>query len=188
MTDRIVAALLVGISLGLGPACTNAGSAATASGPPDPTGDPGSARGESAGDAATGSVHAQLTLPPGRSFDVVLWTITEPASGGIVQNGRVDVKNSLVISFIVGNLPAAAGYRVGLYTTASDGVYCEGGSTFDVAPRSTTPVAVAMACNVAGAGISRAVPALPPWAVVLLGLGLMGAASVAARRRRPIKR
>jgi hypothetical protein len=77
---------------------------------------------------------------------------------GTVRNGLVDVSNTPAANFLVGNLPSAMGYSIALSSTAKDGsVVCGGSATFDVAPRATTSVPVAMACNVAtgGAKVTR---------------------------------
>jgi hypothetical protein len=167
MTERIRAILLVALSLAVGSACNQAApttDSSTANAAPGPTGTAGGGGTSgvpidaSAGGEATGSISAQITLPSGQKFDALLWTITGGGAVGPVQNGLVDVSKSLVAAFVVGNLPSATGYRIDLSATANDGsVVCGGTATFDVAPRATTPVAVAMACNVAtgGAKVTR---------------------------------
>jgi hypothetical protein len=167
MTERIRAALLVALSLGVGSACSKASPAPEsgegdavpgATGSPGSVVPPGSTVDAGGGGEATGSISAQITLPAGQRIDVVLWTVAGGGATGAVQNGLADVSNSLKAAFLVGNLPSAKGYGITLSATASDGsVVCGGSANFDVAPRSTTPVAVAMACSVAtgGAKVTR---------------------------------
>jgi hypothetical protein len=112
----------------------------------------GSGEGPDAGDANTGSVGAQITLPAGQAIEVVLWTLTASTSA-VVQTGSVDVSRSLRAAFSVGNIPAGSGYRVALSATTIDGsVICAGSATFDVFARQTTQVSALMACNVATSG------------------------------------
>jgi hypothetical protein len=179
MTDRIRATLLVALCLVASSGCGPVGSAeeSRSSGvivAPGNSADPG------AGEETTGSINAQFTLPGGERLDTVSWTVTCGGAGGVVQHGQVDVTNSLAATFLVANLPPATGYRMALAATASSGrVTCAGSAHFDVAPGMTTSLSVPMACNVATA----AAPALPTWAVVLLGLSLMAFGSPMARRR-----
>jgi hypothetical protein len=113
-------------------------------------------RGANSGSSAedTGSISMNLTLPAGQAIEAFAWTITGPNRAVTpVQSGFVDVTKSQAPRFLVANLPTASGYTVSLSGAASDGsVVCSGSATFDVAPRTTTPVAVVLPCVVATSG------------------------------------
>src|SRR6185437_5509743 len=101
----------------------------------------------------TGSVGMQLTLPGGAQLTAVNWTITGPGGASTaVQNGTVNVGNSQSVSFLVGRIPAGAGYTITLTATSTDGsTTCLGSATFSITARLTTSVSVALQCTTAAA-------------------------------------
>jgi phospholipase C len=106
--------------------------------------------GPAAGDRS-GSVGLKLTLPGGAQINTISWTITGPNGvSTVVQSGTVNVQNSQAISFLVGNIPAGAGYSISLTGTSTSGsVSCAGSATFSVTARTTTKVSVPLQCNTA---------------------------------------
>ena len=107
-------------------------------------GDPGAASGENAG-----SVGMALTLPGGAVINSVNWTVTGPNGGAtVVQTGTVNVGNSQTITFVVGGIPAGAGYSIALSGQSTDGsVTCAGSAQFATTARTTTNVSVALQCS-----------------------------------------
>jgi phospholipase C len=106
--------------------------------------------GPAAGDR-TGNVGLKLTLPGGAQINSISWTITGPnGASTVVQTGTVNVQNSQAISFLVGNIPAGAGYSISLTGTSTNGsVSCVGSATFSLTARATTKVSVPLQCNTA---------------------------------------
>ena len=104
--------------------------------------------------ANSGSVGLSLTLPAGAQIAAVDWVIAGPNDAAtVVASGSVDVHASAGVSFIVPSIPAGSGYRVALSAAATDGgISCEGSASFAVQARTSTMVAVQMACNAAGTG------------------------------------
>src|ERR1700733_1496730 len=96
-----------------------------------------------------GSVGLRLALPGGEPIQSIAWTITGPSGAAtVVRTGTVNVQNSEVISFLVGNIPAGTNFDVSLSGTSPDGsVTCSGSAQFDVVARTTTNVSVALQCN-----------------------------------------
>src|SRR5579883_890300 len=117
-------------------------------------GDPG------AGSAAqgTGTVGMDLTLPGGAVINTVNWTVTGPnGASTVVQTGSVAVGNSSSVSFLVGGIPAGAGYSIALSGQSTDGsVTCSGSSAFNVTARTTTNVSVQLQCSSAAADAGSA--------------------------------
>jgi hypothetical protein len=96
-----------------------------------------------------GSIGMQLTLPGGQQVNTVAWTITGPIGAStVVQSGTVNLANSDTVSFLVGGIPAAAGYLITLVGTSTDGTAtCTGSSTFTTTARTTTNVSVVLQCD-----------------------------------------
>jgi hypothetical protein len=102
-------------------------------------------------DDPTGSVGVALTLPGGQSLATLSWTVTNTATGAVVQQANVNVQNSLSINFVVGNLASGINYTITLTGTAvGGGVSCAGSATFTVTPRATTNVSVFLRCTPLG--------------------------------------
>jgi hypothetical protein len=137
----LLGAFVVGTVAALPPACSR-----------DPGG--ASAEGESAAiePELTGKVGMDLTLPSGVQLDAVQWAIRGPNGASTsVQAGTVEVPNDEAIRFLVGSIPAGAGFDISVSGTSPDGsVACAGSASFDVAPRATTNVFVALACTTEG--------------------------------------
>ncbi len=124
--------------------CSSPGAAATGgSTPAQAAGDPG------AGGDNAGSVGMALTLPGGEVINTVNWTVTGPNGGStVVQTGTVAVGNSQTLTFLIGGIPAGAGYTVALSGQSTDGsVTCTGSATFSTSARTTTNVSVALQCS-----------------------------------------
>jgi phospholipase C len=96
-----------------------------------------------------GTIGMQLTVPGGEVLNVINWTLTGPnGASTIVQTGSVNVANSQTTSFLVGGIPAGAGYGIALSGTSTDGnITCSGSAMFSVAARATTNVSVALQCS-----------------------------------------
>ncbi len=101
----------------------------------------------------TGSVGFQLSLPSGQQITVLSWAVSGPNGlPTVVQSGTLTAQ-SAGVTFLVGNLPVAAGYEIALGGTANDGsVICSGSTSFAIASRTTTPVVVELACSTATQG------------------------------------
>lgn len=168
MRAHVLAALLAGLVTGV-VACGDAGPSPggaenEGAAPPDPPAFeggapiPGSSAGPDGGAEATGGIGAQITLPAGQTVAVISWSITGPAGASTpVQRGTVNVQNSLVASFYVGNLLAAQGYGIALSATTVDGsITCMGSAQFGIVARQTTQVGIAMGCNLAPSAVADA--------------------------------
>lgn len=101
----------------------------------------------------TGSVGFQLTLPTGQQIPVLSWAVSGPNGlSAVVQSGTLTAQ-SAGVTFLVGNLPVASGYKVSLGGTADDGsVVCAGSANFAIVTRMTTDVVVELACSTATQG------------------------------------
>jgi len=98
--------------------------------------------------ADVGSVGMNLTLPGNETVNSITWTITSSGSSTIVQQGTVNVTNSLTASFVVGGLPAANNYTIALSGQSVDGlVTCLGSAQFSIQARTTTTVSDLLQCN-----------------------------------------
>lgn len=129
-------------------AATGCSSSPDSQGAPGPGESPGGSHGGMAG-----SVGLNLALPSGQSIEVINWTISGPnGAASVVESGAAHSQSS-GFSVLVGGIPAASNYQVTLSGTATDGsVTCTGAARFDIAPRTTTPVSVLLACSVSTAG------------------------------------
>jgi len=106
-------------------------------------------RSQAAADEQVGTLGMTLVLPGGQSLNTVAWSISGPnGSGIIVQQGTVNVPNSLTISFTVGGLPPGSNYVIALSGISTDGlVSCAGSAQFNVTARATTNVTDLLQCN-----------------------------------------
>jgi hypothetical protein len=109
----------------------------------------GSLPGANGGDGATGTLGMSLTLPGGQSLNTLTWVITGPnGASTVVQQGTLNVQNSLSIAFTVGGIPAGSNYTIALSGTSTDGsVVCAGSAQFNVAAHATTTVSDLLQCN-----------------------------------------
>jgi hypothetical protein len=98
-----------------------------------------------------GSLGVALTLPGGESISTLNWVITGPnGASTIVQQGTVNVQNSLSVSFTVGGIPAGTNYNIAISGTSTDAtVTCGGSAPFNVTARTTTSVSDFLQCNAA---------------------------------------
>jgi hypothetical protein len=110
----------------------------------------GNSTGRSADQAtAPGQIDLQLRLPDGSSIDSVGYEITH--TNGYDNDGSVDVSNSTLVRFQVGNIPAATGYNIRLSATTSAGVACTSEPrSFDVLAGQTTGITVTLRCGTGG--------------------------------------
>jgi hypothetical protein len=148
-TNPATKLLVPGLLLLLGAGCS--------ANPGDPGGSErgGSPPGESATDPAnSGSVGLSLVLPGNAQIVTVDWVVAGPNNAAtVVASGNVDVHASAAASFIVPSIPAGSGYRIALSAESTDGgISCEGSAPFAVQARTSTMVAVQMACVAAGTG------------------------------------
>lgn len=96
---------------------------------------------EQAGEGSLG-----LTLTSGATLSSVSYTIIGPAS--FSKAGSLDVSHSTTLSGLIGGIPGGAGYVITLSASTADAsLTCGGSATFNVTPRQTTPVSVAVTCK-----------------------------------------
>jgi hypothetical protein len=78
-----------------------------------------------------GSVEANLTLPEGYSLNTVTYTVS---GNGVSRTGNINVENSSVLRFRIGNLPIANDYTLTLsaQTTGVPPQNCGGSAGFDI--------------------------------------------------------
>jgi hypothetical protein len=102
------------------------------------------ATGTSSNDAV-GSVALALQVAPGITVNSFSYSLTGPSP----RMGSIDVSNSTTVSTLLSAIPAGMGYAVSLNGTATDGTTtCTGMSgSFNVSPKMTTSVSVAIECN-----------------------------------------
>jgi hypothetical protein len=102
----------------------------------------------------TGIVSMEISLPTAQTIEAFAWKVQGPSDAGpIVQSGVVNVANSAAVRFLIASLGAASGYVIAVNGATTDGgVTCSGLATFDVAPRTTTQVSVAIPCFAATSG------------------------------------
>jgi hypothetical protein len=99
-----------------------------------------------AGQDATGSVTAALSLSGGSTINSASYQISGP--NGFSKTGSVDVSQSTKLSATIGGLPAGMGYSITLSATTTDGATsCGGSATFAVAAHNTATVNVPMTCH-----------------------------------------
>jgi hypothetical protein len=133
-----------------------------------------------AGDQPLGSISFALQLGASIQIDSVEYAVTGP--GGFQRIGSLDVSRSTTVSGIIGDLPAGAGYTLALTATDVNQrlAVCRGSATFDVVPRTDTPVSIHMTCLEAP---TQSVP-LSPLAMLALAAALVMAGTAALGRRR----
>jgi hypothetical protein len=93
---------------------------------------------------ATGSVALALTLPSGITINTVTATVTGP--GDVSRTSNVDVTNSSILRFRVGNLPVGPGYTMTLSAITADGANCAGTEPFAVENAQVTDLMMVLTC------------------------------------------
>jgi hypothetical protein len=94
---------------------------------------------------ATGSVGMSLTLPSGLTINSVQYTIT--GTGGFSRSQTVDVTNSSVLRFRVGNLPAGS-YTMNLVGTGpAAATNCAGSAPFTISNNTNTDLMMTLQCG-----------------------------------------
>jgi hypothetical protein len=97
-----------------------------------------------------GSLRMDLRLPDGTIISSVNYSVTGGPQN-ISRSGAINVANSTVLKFQIGNLPVGSGYTMALAATTDGGVSCAGTSSFAVADNNTTLLAMDLVC---GDGVS----------------------------------
>jgi hypothetical protein len=94
-----------------------------------------------------GKVGLQLTVGSGVVIDTVTYRLTGPNS--FTEAGTINVANSVMVSTLLGGLPAGSGYGVSLTGTSLNGAFtCAGESApFSISSDQTTPVSVTLSCS-----------------------------------------
>jgi alpha-tubulin suppressor-like RCC1 family protein len=98
-----------------------------------------------------GTVSAKLEVAPGVAITTLSFTISNPTLLPADRTGSVDISDSQNIQFVVGGLPAGAGYTVAVSGIAEPGNFaCTGSASFAVQTNGTTTVNIIAVCTVAG--------------------------------------
>jgi hypothetical protein len=93
-----------------------------------------------------GVARIALAISSGVTLSAVGYAVTGP--GNFSRAGSVDVSTSGTVTFLVGGLPAANGFMVGVTAASLDGTTsCAGNAMFNVAAGSTTDVPVQIDCH-----------------------------------------
>jgi hypothetical protein len=101
-----------------------------------------------------GSAELSLSLPDSTTIDSVRYVITGP--NAYTNMGDVPVANSSILTFQVGNIPAASGYSIQLTATTSAMVSCTGGPVpFSITPSETALVMVSLRCGAGNAATNN---------------------------------
>lgn len=111
-----------------------------------------------------GAVGMSLSLPQGLSLASVQWVVHNPALLPADRTGSVDVSQSSTVEFVVGGLPAGAGYSLTLTATTAGGIPCQGSATFTVSANTTATVSASIVC------VNTAVDAGPLGSVSIGGI------------------
>jgi hypothetical protein len=128
-------AILLGIALtATGPLSCSSGHGPPSSGAPQLLGD-------------TGTVGAMLQVAPGVSISQLSWTIHNSVLLAEDRTGTADVSQSETIAFVVGGLPAGAGYTVTVTGATLNGLNCIGSGGFGITTAATTDVTVNVVCS-----------------------------------------
>ncbi|HEX6243139.1 MAG TPA: hypothetical protein VFZ61_19635, partial [Polyangiales bacterium] len=93
-----------------------------------------------------GEVGLKLTLPDGVTINSVNYTVTGGPSS-VTRSGTVDVTNSNVLRFRVGNLPVGAGYNISLSASTNGGDSCASSAGFTVENNVVTAVTMTLTCG-----------------------------------------
>jgi hypothetical protein len=97
-----------------------------------------------------GSIGVALSLANGTTVLSATYSISNPTLM-VSKTGTVDVSSSSTIAFVVGALPAGAGYSIEIDAKSSDGgTSCTGTTSFTVTAHSTTAVSVHVSCHQPG--------------------------------------
>src|SRR5689334_8389047 len=103
-------------------------------------------RGKSSAENPTSSLQMNLTLPGGLTINTVNYSVTG-GPGSISRNGPINVQNSSVLRFRVGNLPVGPGYTINLGGSTTTGVSCAGTQTFGIADNLVTTITMTLTCG-----------------------------------------
>jgi hypothetical protein len=94
----------------------------------------------------TGEVKMALTLPGGEVINSVTYTVTGGPSS-VSRSQSVNVTNSSVLRFQVGDLPVGPGYTMALTATTQAGLDCAVTGTFAVANNTVTTLMLTLQCG-----------------------------------------
>jgi hypothetical protein len=91
-------------------------------------------------------VEANLTLPEGYSLNTVTYTVS---GNGVSRTGNIDVTNSSVLRFRIGNLPIANDYTLTLsaQTTGVPPQNCGGSAGFDIENNLVSTLTMPITCG-----------------------------------------
>jgi PKD domain-containing protein len=105
----------------------------------------------SASGRTIGSAELSLTLPNSTTISTVGYKITH--SNGYLSDGSVPVANSEAITFQIGNIPAALGYKIELTASTSGSDGCKAGPMpFDITGGQTSLIAMTLRCGSGSSG------------------------------------
>jgi hypothetical protein len=98
-----------------------------------------------------GSAELSLTLPDNTTISSVGYKVTH--MNGYSSDGSVPVANSEAITFQIGNIPAALGYKIELSASTSGSVDCKAGPMpFDITATQTALIKMTLRCGGGGSG------------------------------------
>jgi hypothetical protein len=94
-----------------------------------------------------GEVEARLTLPEGYTINSVHFVVSR--EGATVRDGDIDVTNSSVLRFRIGNLPIANGYTLTLSATTAGApsTACGGSAGFDISSAGVAGLTMTLTCG-----------------------------------------
>src|SRR5690349_23678267 len=87
-----------------------------------------------------------LTLPGGVVINTVNYTVTGGPSS-VSRPGTVNVANSSVLRFRVGDLPVGPNYTMALGATTSTGTACAGSAGFAIADNTVSTLTMTLTCG-----------------------------------------
>jgi hypothetical protein len=96
--------------------------------------------------SATGGVNLALTLPSGIVINSVMYTVSG-GPGAVNETKTVDVTNSSVLKFQVGNLPVGSGYTISLAASTAGGQSCGASAPFAVTSNLNTSLSMTLTCG-----------------------------------------
>jgi Lamin Tail Domain len=88
----------------------------------------------------------RLTLPDGEAISSVSYTVTGGPSA-ITRMDTVDVEDSSIVRFQVGDLPVGPGYAINLSAVTEHGASCAGSSPFAILINQVTVLSMPMSCG-----------------------------------------
>ncbi|HLK93765.1 MAG TPA: hypothetical protein VKZ18_27990 [Polyangia bacterium] len=170
LATRVLTGLALAFALSTG--CSQQASVVSGNGPASTT----------SAQNGPGAVTIGLVVPPSFQVNTIGYQLTKP---GYSQAGALDVSKSGGFSATLGGIPSGTGYTLALTAVDTSGKFtsCAGSAPVSVTGGATTSVTVNIDCHLPQPSLTPTAVPVPPSAVALLAVALLGAGALSIGRR-----